>query len=120
MTRMQNGTIFENKLVEKFQFKFNKNKKDMKTAENNQNNSQDLVKTFVNTFFYTSYKTTKVIAILSILMFIFETFYPLGDIMENNFGIFGTWSGYAVAIYCWYNFFRFVCLWAEKNSTKAE
>lgn len=89
----------------------------MKTTENNQNDSQDFVKTLVNTFFYTSYKTTKVITILSILMFIFETFYPIGDIMENNFGKFGTWSGYVVAVYCWYNFFRFVYLWVKKDST---
>lgn len=89
----------------------------MKTTEKNQNNNQqEFANLFIDTFFYTSFKTTKVILILSVLMFIFESFFPLGDMMENNFGFIGVWSGYAIAIYCWYNFFRFICLYIEKRS----
>lgn len=93
----------------------------MTTTENNNRNQESVekfVENFIKVFFYTSYKTTKVILAISIFIFIFETFYPLGNVVKENFGLFGTHVGHAIAIYCWYNLFRFVCLFVDKKANE--
>lgn len=51
---------------------------------------------------FTSKRASIIIVAIAALIFIVETYYPMGDMVKENFGIIGVMIGKAVAIYSLY------------------